>query len=167
MDEKFFKPFHIHTKRVVMSKKGNGINYRLACECGKRSLNVVRKAVMITALPRTQNGQDSRWWCWLLRHIGIAAQRWQGIYHVHTYVCEATEKHRPSWTNGSRYEYPIIIFYTEVNAESRRIKIKNSFLHTFKWRLPITSSRHTNNKTSSCWGIKIKSVAKKLKKKNL
>lgn len=65
------------------------------------------------------------------------------------YVClyEAAEKHRPNWTIARQYEYPIIIFYTEVNAESRRIKIKNSFLHTFKWRLPITSSAHTANQT--------------------
>lgn len=54
VDVNIFKPFHNHTKRVVMSKKGNAINYRLACECGKRSLNVVRKAVMITALASTK-----------------------------------------------------------------------------------------------------------------
>lgn len=67
-------------------------------------------------------------------------------------------------------------FYNEVNAESRRIKIKNSFLHTFKWRLPITSGRHngnTNKQTTSQLLGKtkkskiIKSVASKIKKKRI
>lgn len=187
VDVNIFKPFHNHTKRVVMSKKGNAINYRLACECGKRSLNVVRKAVMITALASTK-----KW----SRHIvvmmladtavGLQRQRCATMTrHIRfTYVCMLVNTYMRVRRLKSNYQAERMavrvwvsnynFFYNEVNAESRRIKIKNSFLHTFKWRLPITSGRHngnTNKQTTSQLLGKtkkskiIKSVASKIKEK--